>query len=165
MFLLKEKLLLQSLHIFFNNIDNQRKILIVLNSKTKVSLRLLDWFVTNYAKHNSITICDKINKSKKKYCFVHLEYKAQLKAYSKKNFDPFCRRNRIHFYFSNDRFIETTVGQLNFFKWAIQHKIIDYLSENVKEIENDMNSVNNNKKAKKKIANKHDNLRIVLTFK
>ena len=40
-------------------------------------------------------------------------YKSQLKSFSKKKFDPFCRRNRIMFD-CNGVEIETTVGQLNF---------------------------------------------------
>ena len=45
---------------------------------------------------------------------VFLSYRSQLNAYSKKQFDPFCRRNRIDFYFNETQFITTTVGQLNF---------------------------------------------------
>ena len=36
----------------------------------------------------------------------------------------------------------TTIGQLNFFKWAIENKILDYIEENYDTIENDMNSRN-----------------------
>jgi hypothetical protein len=36
----------------------------------------------------------------------------------------------------------TTIGQLNFFKWAIENKILDYIDENYETIENDMNSRN-----------------------
>ena len=69
------------------------------------------------------------------YLIVYLNYKSQLKAYSKKQFDPFCRRERILFYVGkyngvdNDP-LRTTVGQLNFFRWAIQNKILDYIYDN-----------------------------------
>ena len=36
------------------------------------------------------------------YILIHNNYKGQLKAYSKKNFDPFCRRNRIRFYYDDE---------------------------------------------------------------
>ena len=76
---------------------------------------------------------------------VYHSYKSQLKAYSKKRFDPFCRRDRIDFVI-NDYTIETTIGQLNFFKWAIKNLVIDYIIDNKKEIENDMNdSIKKNK--------------------
>ena len=38
--------------------------------------------------------------------------------------------------------IQTTIGQLNFFKWAIENKIIEYIDENYESIEKDMNSRN-----------------------
>ena len=46
--------------------------------------------------------------------------------------------------------IETTVGQLNFFKWAIDNLIIDYIKNNYNEIENDMNNCYNSVKIQKK---------------
>ena len=70
---------------------------------------------------------------------VFQSYKSQLKAYSKKKFDPFCRRNRINFN-CNGKIIDTTIGQLNFFKWAINNLILDYILINKKDIENDMNT-------------------------
>ena len=42
--------------------------------------------------------------------------------------------------------METTIGQLNFFKWAIEYKVIDYIEENYQQIENDMNSRNTSSK-------------------
>jgi hypothetical protein len=64
-----------------------------------------------------------------------MNYKSQLKAYSKKLFDPFCRRSRISFQIPKyDAFI-TTVGKLNFFRWALEKNVINYIKENFKEIE------------------------------
>jgi hypothetical protein len=75
---------------------------------------------------------------------VYLNYKTQLKAYSKKQFDPFQRRERISFEVQNanneKQKIVTTIGQLNFFRWAIQNNILEYAERNVKDIEKDMNS-------------------------
>ena len=45
--------------------------------------------------------------------------------------------------------METTIGQLNFFKWAIENKIIDYIKENYEQIEKDMNNRNSISKRKK----------------
>ena len=70
---------------------------------------------------------------------MYLKYKAQLKAYSKKHFDPFCRRNRINYYYSETEYMVTTIGQLNFFRWAIEYKILEYIKDNLCEIEMDMN--------------------------
>jgi hypothetical protein len=38
--------------------------------------------------------------------------------------------------------METTIGQLNFFKWAIDNRILDFIERNYEEIEKDMNSRN-----------------------
>jgi hypothetical protein len=62
-----------------------------------------------------------------------------LKAYSKKRFDPFCRWERISIPYEKNSFIQTTIGQLNFFKWAIQNGIVSYIENNYADIESDMN--------------------------
>ena len=143
-------ILLDSLHNYYNNTSNITKLLEVLEDNNKVSLRIIDWFVTNYSKKNNIyylifetpnktkTFLEKNNNLLKQFNTYH-SYKAQLKSYSKKRFDPFCRRDRIQFKYDDNKSIETTVGQLNFFKWAIDNLIIDYIKENYELIEKDMN--------------------------
>ena len=79
-------------------------------------------------------------------------YKAQLKSYKKKNFDPF-RRDR-KFYYSYDQLddtkkVLTTLGQLNFFKWAISNKIIDYVEKHYEDINRSMINYNKEEKIKK----------------
>tara|TARA_B100000949_G_C14106929_1_gene376639 strand:- start:20 stop:370 length:351 start_codon:yes stop_codon:yes gene_type:complete len=71
---------------------------------------------------------------------VYHSYKSQLKAYSKQKFDPFCRRDRILFEIDDETSVETTVGQLNFFRWAIGNLILDYIEKNKNIIEDDMNT-------------------------
>lgn len=132
----KKDLLMESLTKFFNNVENLNYIVNIINGKSKISLRILDWFVTNYSKKNNIRYV--IDKTKKNF-IVYLDYKAQLKAYSKKQFDPFCRRERISLLDHTDNEIITTVGQLNFFRWAIENKILDYIERNYDYIEKDMN--------------------------
>ena len=141
----KDTILLKSLNKFFNKKKNMNKFLKIYNKKSKISLRLLDWFVTNFSKKNNIIYNVKNMKCKQKQHFknfiVYLEYKAQLKAYSKKQFDPFCRRERIFFKIpdTSDE-IETTIGQLNFFRWAIENNILKYVNSSLEEIEDDMNN-------------------------
>ena len=138
----RQDILMVSLTKFFNNKDNINKFNKVLYGNSKISLRVLDWFVTNYSKKNNIVynINNNFEKDQLKKFIVYLDYKSQLKAYSKKQFDPFCRRERIIFKDINNQSINTTVGQLNFFRWAIQNKILDYVEENLSEIETDMNN-------------------------
>jgi hypothetical protein len=45
--------------------------------------------------------------------------------------------------------VETTIGQLNFFKWAIENRIIHYIETNMSDIEEDMNLNNSISKSKK----------------
>ena len=136
----KRDLLMQALTRFFSVLSNLNYIVPIISGNSKISLRILDWFVTNYSKKNNVTyVITKKEKCVEKNFIVYLNYKAQLKAYSKKQFDPFCRRERISFLDHNDREIVTTVGQLNFFRWAIENKIIDYITDNFISIERDMN--------------------------
>ena len=160
----KQELLLVSLNKFYQEKNNKKNLIKILNGETKISLRIIDWFVTNYSKKNLIEyiVSNKIKSPKrttlKKTTFnkmskkdrskytsankqfnVFLSYRSQLRAYSKKQFDPFCRRNRIDFYFNDEEFITTTVGQLNFFRWALDNNVIDYILKNYEEIEKDMN--------------------------
>ena len=142
----KQKLLYYKLKEFCNK-DNIQKIRVILDGETKLSLRIIDWFVTNYSKKNNIIL-----NSENKKINVFLNYKSQLKAYSKKQFDPFCRRERINFFYDDKNYITTTIGQLNFFKWTLVYNILDYINENLSVIETDMNlNIKNDiKKSKKK---------------
>jgi hypothetical protein len=136
MVLTKQDLLINTLKIFYDNMDVKviNTILSILNGSNVISLRIIDWFVTNYSKKYNITLNEIENRF-----VVFLDYKSQLKAYSKKFFDPFCRRERIEFKIC-DELIITTVGQLNFFKWIIQNNIIEYITKNLSDIELDMHN-------------------------
>jgi hypothetical protein len=100
-----------------------------------ISLRIIDWFVTNYCKKNNIEFQNRSTRYN-----VYVDYRSQLKAFSKHNFDPFRRRDRIRYFYKDDAFVLTTVGQLNFFKWAIENGIVDYIFDHKHEIEEDMTS-------------------------
>ena len=165
----KQSLLFNKIKKFFNEKENIKELLDIIEGNTKLSLRIIDWFVTNYSKKNFIVIHNKKKqierftagkispKTKKKLeekyeeFNVHLNYKSQLKSFQKKQFDPFCRRERINFYYDEKKFIVTTVGQLNFFKWAIENNILKYIRENMNNIEKDMNqNIKKNKSLKVK---------------
>lgn len=155
----KQDLLMKSLTNFFRININIDKILPVINGESNISLRILDWFVTNYSKKNNIIYDVKTSNNEVKQFMVHLDYKSQLKAYSKKQFDPFCRRERLTFIDQYNNEIITTAGQLNFFRWAIENNVIDYIQENISVIENDMNQsirylYKNNKPEIDKFGNK-----------
>jgi hypothetical protein len=159
----KKDLLMQSLINFFINRDNLDQVIPIIKGKSKISLRILDWFVTNYSKKNNIHYQILFNNKTKNF-IVYLDYKAQLKAYSKKQFDPFCRRERISFIDHDANELITTVGQLNFFRWAIENDILNYISLNYNIIENDMNNSLRNLYKKKEGEDKNRRKRTELSI-
>lgn len=143
----QNQLLLQNMIRFYKIDDRIDRILPIINGTSNLSIRIIDWFVTNYAKKN-FTIIESPNSSSR--FKVYSDYKLKLKAYSKKRFDPFCRWERINIPYKNGTSIQTTLGQLNFFKWALENNIIDYIEKHFEEIEYDMNSRNSSSKRKDK---------------
>jgi len=118
---------------FYSKDNNIDKILPIINGEHKVSLRLIDWFVTNYSK--KYYTCYNISSNGNQRRFkVYVDYKLKLKAYSKKRFDPFCRWDRITIPYSDSTSIQTTLGQLNFFRWALEYRILDFIEKNVIDI-------------------------------
>lgn len=152
-------LLMKTLLSFYNknNYENMEKILSVINGESSLSIRIIDWFVTNYAKKNYIVynLNDK-NGEKTKRFKVYIDYKLKLKAYSKRRFDPFCRWERINVPYKNNTYVQTTLGQLNFFKWALENNIMDYIKSHIHDIEKDMN--NRNSTSKRKSGNNTESL-------
>jgi hypothetical protein len=156
--LTKSQLLLDNLMKFYGDRSHLNNMMNIINGESKISLRIVDWFVTNFAKkyYTIYQIPNPFSETGDTIRFkVHNDYKLKLKAYSKKKFDPFCRWERITIPYDDDKYMETTIGQLNFFKWAIENKIIDFIYANYELIEEDMNSRNST--SKKKYANVSDN--------
>ena len=131
----KQELIVNSLQRFYSMRDDKEEILKLLEGTSEISLRLIDWFVTNYAKQHNISYV--LNNQE---FLVYTNYKSQLKAYSKKLFDPFCRRERIMFQISGQPMFQTTVGKLNFFRWALEKGVLDYIKMNMAKIESAMNA-------------------------
>jgi len=190
----KQKKLVSRLNSAYCRTGKMDRILPILTGKSKISLRLIDWFVTNYAKifnthysineyklkreirnkkgkfittktlkkdkilsstpptqiilthqqtlQNSIDSNKSIIENKDEYFnelfFVYPSYRQELKTNSKKRFDVFCRNGSFNYYYDDHKFIETNDGQLNFFDWADNMYVIDYIEEHYNEIEKDM---------------------------
>jgi hypothetical protein len=142
-------LLMISLSRFYNVKSNINKVIPLVEQKSDISLRLIDWFVTNYSKKNN-TVITKEKNGNIIHFNVYLSYRNQLKAYSKEKFDPFRRNEHIIFFYDVDKSIETTHGQLNFFRWVLQNDILDYIQENMTTIESDMLTTQKQNQSKKK---------------
>ena len=133
----KNAVLLTSLKKFYSAPANMRALADALGSKS-LSLRVLDWCVTNYSKKNNVVYAIQRHGETRSFN-VFLEYKSQLKGYSKKLFDPFSRQERLAFPMDeHGKTLETTIGQLNFFRWAIANDVLKYCMLHAREIEEDM---------------------------
>ena len=157
----REETLINFLLTFYKNKMNLLRDMIYQN--TPLSLRLLDWLVTNYSKKYNIIYALHKSNGDIIYFNIYLDYKNQLKAYSKKYFDPFCRQRRIVIDINTlkwkeydpeseigDKEIVTTVGQLNFFRWILENKIFEYAINNIRLIDSDMNTTLSNKRKDKR---------------
>jgi len=123
----RSETLLDSINTFYDDPKNSGVLVDILEKKGSVSLRNLEWFITNYAKKNNLTY----RTSDGKTFAVHCAYKSSLDGYSKKLFDPFCRSDKFLYTVpSTDKEFMTTVAQLNFIKWCIKNNIITYITEN-----------------------------------
>jgi hypothetical protein len=141
----QEHMIIKSMEKFYTDDNNIILFMSIINSRARISIRLIDYFVTKYSK---------IHKTSYKYnneiVNVFTSYKQQLKAFQKKHFDPFSRGERIP-YFMNELCVITTIGQLNFFRWFISKNLLEYILINKTLIEIDMNHKN-------KINKKHNKM-------
>lgn len=158
----KQSSRLRQIHAFYTD-DLVRKVLIpICNQAFIVSLRAIDWLVTNYAKRYRVVI--KIPGSLP--ISIYSSYRDTLKFFKRKCFDTFRRRERIYFRDLDDSAVihTTTVSQLNFFRWAILNGILDYAVNNAEEIEKDMlATLNTSRKRKRDEKNEHKRSELVET--
>lgn len=131
----KPELVISSLQRFYSTHPEINKVLTYLNGEAPLSLRIIDWFVTKYSRKNFVRY--PLNDQE---FLVYLSYKGQLKAYSKQYFDPNCRRERIMFKIPGHEQFMTTIGKLNFFRWALESKILEYIEAHEEEIRTGYNS-------------------------
>jgi hypothetical protein len=141
----KEKYYFNKADKFFKSHDIT-SVIPIITRESRISLRTLDWFATKYSKRGIIYKID----GEDEPFNVHIGYKAELKSYKKKYFDPFCRKKRIKYPINDKQYLKTTVGQLNFFRWAVEKKMIDYVTKHYVDIVSSMNAEKKNKKDKDK---------------
>ena len=163
----REEAILNSLLRFYNQDSQYLNILSAISKqKTIISLREMDYTVTNYSNNNKV-----VYKLKNGSTFnMYLDYNCQLRGYSKKCFDPFCRRDRIFLDFDtktpqnlDNKDIEkyklredglvTTIGQLAFFRWAILNEVVDFCFTNKEKIDEEMEKMDKKKTKNKKTEN------------
>lgn len=123
----RSETLLNSVNQFYSDSKNSEILKDILEKRSGISLRNLEWFITNYSKNKNLSYTTRTGKM----FSVHCAYKSSLDGYSKKLFDPFCRSNKFEFTIPGTHdTITTTVAQLNFIKWCITNNVIDYIKSN-----------------------------------
>lgn len=154
----REQRIMRPLLEFFAKEVNLKILLDIVVFKTRnIPLRLLDWFVTNYSKKNDICYHIKRPNNTLENFYVFRSYRAQLKSYKKKEFDPFCRGSTIVLQYESPTdeklnvVFETAICQLKFFKWSIENLVLNYVESNYTDIYNDMKT--NSSKSQKTTQN------------
>ena len=126
-----------------------KKMVRIINNEDPISLRLLNWFAMKYSStmeslefvcaDGSIELFD-----------VKISYTARLDTHSKKFFDPFRRGKRFDYQYDRaGMVVETTLCQLNFFRWLLLHGLLEYVEEHFDYLKNKMGNHNIKEKKKK----------------
>ena len=147
-------LLLTSLLEFYKDNENIQKMMKIINGESRISLRIIDWFITNYSKfyYTIYELPEPNNPTEMMRFKVHDQYKLKLKSFSKKRFDIFCRHERTPVLYDKEKslYLESTIAQLNCFRWVIENKILEYIEEHYTDILQDMNNRNSTSRSIKR---------------
>ena len=132
--------------------DQIYKMIRIINNEDTTSLRLLNWFAMKHsATMEALQIAH--DDGNIELFDVKISYKARLKTHSKKYFDPFRRGKRFDYYYDkkdDSKFIETTLCQLNFFRWLFMHNLMDYVEDNFENLKQKMGVYEKKRKIPKK---------------
>jgi hypothetical protein len=138
-----EQSMIPSLLKFFSDVNHFKVLKEFKKSKqSKYSVGLLNWFNVNYSKEYGVEYTIE-SLGRKRSVYVWQSYNAALSGYKKEYFDPFARGKNCGKEISienNGDVVLTTVRQLNYFRWAINNGIIDYVKQHVDLIYDDMNA-------------------------
>ena len=132
----KEKIVSKELARFYDKAKIE-KIKPIINQEHDISLRLIDWTLTNYSKKN----CIKYKLSNGRIIDVFESYKNYMTSY-KRNilFDLFRRGkcSKVIYGKGKDDFIISGIKQLNSFRCVLEIELIEYIIKNKEKIETDM---------------------------
>lgn len=156
-----EDSMMPSLRDFFSMEYNFEILKEFINSRkprnNKLSFGLLDWFNVNYSKEYGVEYT-LMKLGRKRTIYVWQAYNAALDGYGKERFDPFARGKSKGgaITLTNDKgeSVTTTLRQLNYFRWAIDNGIINYVKEHIDDIYDDFTTRSNRGSKKDKGAKK-----------
>lgn len=172
---LEERSLYTNLNNYFKfncTLEQIQNMKSIIDNNNIISLRLLNWFAMKFSANMEGILCCENKKIKSfnqsnikchsyqsitsRIFDIKISYKARLKTHSKKYFDPFRRGNRFIYHYQaldQDIYIETTLCQLNFFRWLLLHNILEYIEDNYEDLKNKMGIYEKNKKNEKQEKN------------
>ena len=104
-------------------------------SSKQVSLRMVDYFVVTYSRKNHVWWLLHGEPFE-----AHRQYQMRLRAMGKHAFDPFCRNKSGQNEIVLPDGFETTRGQMNFFHWAFEARVLQYVETHYDLISADMNT-------------------------
>jgi len=129
-----------------------RKMIKIINNEDAISLRLLNWFAMKHSVSMEPLEVKNEEGNLTELFDIKISYRARLSTHSKKYFDPFRRGKHFDYnYDSKDKtkIVETTLCQLNFFRWLFLHNLLGYVEEHFEHLKTKMASFNNDEKKKK----------------
>lgn len=141
--------------------DKIQKMIKIINNEDQISLRLLNWFAMKHsATMESLEIID--DDGNHELFDVKISYRARLNTHSKKYFDPFRRGKRFDYHYDKknpEKTVETTLCQLNFFRWLFLHDLMDYVEDQFDNLKQKMGTYNNVEKKKKETKKEKESLK------
>jgi hypothetical protein len=153
--------MMNGIESFFSTSERMGKLLPFLKGTSKISLRMIEWFVFVYAMKNSVGWFQN-----GEYFNVYLDYQNVMERHKKQLFDPMARKWRkekrkdgsivkmyhgINFFYTDKDYVVTSVAQLNFFRWFIGKGILNYMLEHYDTLIVEMNKHNAEKKRMKRL--------------
>ena len=131
----KEKIVLRELIRFYDE-DKLEKIKPLINQEHDISLRLIDWTPTNYAKKK----CIKYQLPNGDIIDVWESYKNYMSSYRRNILFDLFRRGKclkVIYGIGEKHYIISSVKQLNSFRWVLEIHLLDYIKKHKKKIEED----------------------------
>lgn len=156
--------IMKKVESFFSKPEHMGKLLPFLHGTSKISLRMVEWFVFTYAMQHTIDWF-----IGEEYFNVYLDYQAEMEDNRKQRFDPMGRKWRkekrkngektevmhvyhgINFYYTDTDYVVSSVGQLNFFRWFIGKGVYEYMIQHFDDLIVEMNKYNSEQKSLKRM--------------
>lgn len=110
-----------------------------------ISLRVIDHYLSEYSSARNVHYA--VDGSELPFFVAHA-YQQTLRNHGKNNFDAFARNSRDVIR-CEGREVQTTCGQANVLRWAIQHHVLDDIAEHVADVRSHLKASTRDRAARK----------------